>query len=38
MIDAATAVLLARGVRPQNVLFDAFVPTGGTTAAPSQRR
>lgn len=38
MIDAATAVLLARGVRPQNVHFDAFVPTGGTTAAPSQRR
>lgn len=28
MIDAATALLTARGVRPRNVYFDAFVPTG----------
>lgn len=28
MIDAATELLIARGVRPQNVYFDAFVPTG----------
>ncbi len=29
MIDAATALLVARGVRPQNIHFDAFVSTGG---------
>lgn len=28
MIDAATALLVSRGVRPQNVHFDAFVSTG----------
>jgi len=28
MIDAATELLVGRGVRPQNVYFDAFVPTG----------
>ncbi|MGQ0843957.1 MAG: 2Fe-2S iron-sulfur cluster-binding protein [Sporichthyaceae bacterium] len=33
MIDAATELLLARGVRPQNVYFDAFVPTGSEPAA-----
>jgi propane monooxygenase reductase subunit len=31
MIDAAREVLTARGVRPQNVYFDAFVSTGETT-------
>ena len=30
MIDAATELLVARGVRAQNVYFDAFVPTGKT--------
>lgn len=30
MIDAATAVLVGAGVRPQNVYFDAFVSTGDT--------
>jgi NAD(P)H-flavin reductase/ferredoxin len=33
MIDAARAVLTSRGVRPQNVYFDAFVSTGETTGA-----
>lgn len=33
MIDAATALLTARGVREQNVYFDAFVPTGSAPAA-----
>jgi hypothetical protein len=28
MIDAATPLLLERGVRPRNIYFDAFVPTG----------
>lgn len=30
MIDAARDLLVARGVRPQNVYFDAFVSTGET--------
>jgi propane monooxygenase reductase subunit len=30
MIEAATELLVARGVREQNVYFDAFVPTGRT--------
>ena len=29
MIDAARDLLLQRGVRPRNIYFDAFVPTGG---------
>lgn len=33
MIDAATELLVARGVREQNVYFDAFVPTGSAPAA-----
>jgi propane monooxygenase reductase subunit len=33
MIDAATALLVARGVRPQNVRFDAFVSTGSSPVA-----
>jgi hypothetical protein len=33
MIDAARDLLTARGVRPQNVYFDAFVSTGETTGA-----
>lgn len=33
MIDAATVLLVDRGVRPQNVHFDAFVPTGSTEAS-----
>lgn len=28
MIDAAGGLLTARGVRPRNIYFDAFVPTG----------
>ncbi|HUY48289.1 MAG TPA: 2Fe-2S iron-sulfur cluster binding domain-containing protein [Streptosporangiaceae bacterium] len=28
MIDAAAALLTARGLRPRNIYFDAFVPTG----------
>jgi hypothetical protein len=28
MIDAATDLLVSRGIRRQNVHFDAFVPTG----------
>lgn len=31
MIDAATALLIERGVRPQNVRFDAFVSTGAAS-------
>lgn len=31
MIDAATELLVGRGVRPQNVYFDAFVPTNAST-------
>jgi propane monooxygenase reductase subunit len=31
MIDAATELLVARGVRAQNVYFDAFVPTNAAT-------
>ncbi len=32
MIDAARDLLISRGVRPQNVYFDAFVSTGETAA------
>jgi NAD(P)H-flavin reductase len=28
MIDAAVELVTRRGVRPRNVYFDAFVPTG----------
>ena len=28
MIDAAVELVTRRGVRPRNVCFDAFVPTG----------
>jgi ferredoxin-NADP reductase len=28
MIDAAAELVTGRGVRPRNVYFDAFVPTG----------
>ena len=28
MIDAAVEPVTRRGVRPRNVYFDAFVPTG----------
>jgi alkene monooxygenase reductase len=28
MIDAAAELVTRRGVRPRNVYFDAFVPTG----------
>ncbi len=33
MIDAATELLVSRGVRTQNVYFDAFVPTGSETVS-----
>jgi propane monooxygenase reductase subunit len=33
MIDAARDLLVSRGVRPQNVYFDAFVSTGETTGS-----
>jgi propane monooxygenase reductase subunit len=32
MIDGARDLLVSRGVRPQNVYFDAFVSTGETTS------
>jgi propane monooxygenase reductase subunit len=31
MIDAVTELLVTRGVRPQNIYYDAFVPTGNAT-------